>query len=142
MSMQNDRILSADELGEVVSTLARLASRQQNNCDELLRKLETAVNTFESRTVELTRDMPNKIAKRAAQDVVQRIADEVKRSVTDVLQPADAKAQTLLSAMEKAVEEYRRAAGECRSAVLICIIAAAVSAVLLILAMMRMTGIV
>jgi hypothetical protein len=86
MSMQNDRVLSADELGEVVSTLARLASRQQNNCDELLRKLETAVNTFESRTEELTRDMPNEIAKRAAQDVVQRIADEVKRSVTVALQ--------------------------------------------------------
>ena len=84
-----------------------------------------------------------------------RIADEVKQSVKDVLQPADAKAQTLLSAMEKAVEEYRRAAAEClraaaecrrkaRSAVLTCFIAAALSAVLviLILAMMRMAGIV
>jgi hypothetical protein len=152
MSMQNDRVLSADELAELVSTLARLGGRQQRNCDDLLGKLETAMNTFESRTGELTRDMPDEVAKRAAQDVVERIADEVKRSVKDVLQPADAKAQTLLSAMEKAVEEYRRAAAEClraaaecrrkaRNAVLTCFIAAAVSAVLVILAMIRMAGI-
>ena len=153
MSMGNDRTLSAEELAVAASTLVDKATIQQDFCDELLRKLETALNAFDRGITELTRDMPSNIAKQAAGEVVQKIADQVARKVADVLQPAEVKAQTLLSAMEKAVEEYRRAAAECqraaaecrretRSAVLTCVIAAAVSAVLVILAIMRMAGIV
>jgi hypothetical protein len=152
MSMEDDRILSTDELGEVVSTLARVAKRQQYDCDELLRKLETAVNAFESRTdellrkhetavtafesrtTELIRDMPEQIAPRAAEKVIRDIAGLVEHKVANVLQPAEAKVQTLLKEMKdevvecrRAATEYRRAATENRrarwNAVLTCIIA-------------------
>jgi hypothetical protein len=121
----------------LASTLVDAAVAQQENVEKLLDALDRG-----------TTDMPNKIA----HEVVQRIADLVTRKVADVLQPAEAKAQTLLSAMEKAVEEYRRAAAECqraaaqcrretRSAVLTCVIAAAVSAVLVVLNIMKIADI-
>jgi uncharacterized protein YaaW (UPF0174 family) len=138
MSMGNDRTLSAEQLAVAASTLVDRATIQQDTCDELLRKLETALNAFDRSTTELTRDMPNKIAKQAAQDVVQRIADEVKRSVTDVLRPAEAKAQTLLSAMEEAVATYRSAAWRC---IFVACLSGAASAVLVVLAM-KIVGIV
>jgi hypothetical protein len=149
INMRNDQILSAEELedlAETASTLVNLAKQQQFDCDALLRKLETAMNAFESRTTELTLNMPNKIAQQAAQEVVARIDASVARSVADVLRPVETKAQTLLRAMDEAMAEYRRAAAECRrqarNAVLTCIIAAAVSAVLVLLATMKIADIV
>ena len=136
--MRIDRTLSAEHQAKLASALVDAAVAQQEKVEKLLNALDRG-----------TTGMPNKIA----DEVVQRIADLVTRKVAEVLQPAEAKAQTLLSAMEKAAEEYRRAAAECqraaaecrrkaRSAVLTCFIAAALSAVLVILAMMRMAGIV
>jgi hypothetical protein len=139
MSMRIDRTLSAEHQAKLASALVDAAMAQQEKVEKLLNALDRG-----------TTGMPNKIA----DEVVQRIADLVTRKVAEVLQPAEAKAQTLLSAMEKAVEEYRRAAAECqraaaecrreaRSAVLTSVIAAAVSAVLVTLAIiMRMAGIV
>jgi hypothetical protein len=93
----------------------------------------------------LTTEMPNKIAHQAAQEVVQKIADLVTRKVADVLQPAEARVQTLLKAMKDEVAECRRVAAEYRrakrNAVLTCIIASG-SAVLVILVIMMMARIV
>jgi cytosine/adenosine deaminase-related metal-dependent hydrolase len=138
MSMGNDHTLSAEELAVAASTLVRVAKGQQYECDELLDQLKTALKQLEHGTTELTRNMPNKIAQQAAKEVVQTIADLVTQKVADVLQPAEAEARTLLRTMENTVAEYRRAA---RNAVLRCIIAS-VSAVLVVLAMMKMAGIV
>ena len=144
MSMGNDRILSADELGEVVSTLARVAKRQQYDFDELLPKLDTSLIAFERGTTELTRDMPDKIAKQ----VVERIADQVSRSVTDVLRPAEEKAEALLNEVKDAVTTYRSAARDAvetyRSTARHCIIFACVSglvtAVLIVFLAMKLFG--
>jgi uncharacterized protein YaaW (UPF0174 family) len=140
--MGDDRKLSADDLATAVSTLIDEATRQQDVSKELLCQLETARNTLQRGITELTRDMPNKIARQAAQEVVQGVADSITRSVADVLRPAEAKAQTLLSAMEQAAATYRRAA---RHAVVTCIIFAclsgSVSAILVVFAM-KMAGIV
>jgi len=116
-----------EDLAETASTLVDLAKQQRHDCDELLRKLEAAVNAFESRTTELIRDMPKQIAQRAAEIVVRDIADLVAHKVAKVLQPAEAKVQTLLKEMKDEVVECRRAATEYRharwNAVLTCIIA-------------------
>jgi hypothetical protein len=96
MSIGNDRTLSAEELAVAASTLVDKATIQQDFCDELLRKLETALNAFDRGITELTRDMPSNIAKQAAGEVVQKIGDQVARKVADVLQPAEAKTQALL----------------------------------------------
>ena len=141
MSMRSGRTLSPEELGEAVSTLVKVATGQQDDCDALLRRLETAVNDFAERT----RDMPNKIAQQAAQQVVERTADLVAQRVADVLRPAEEQVQTLLRAMEEAVAAYRSAAQDARNAVKTCIIRAciwgSVSACLVVLAM-KMAGIV
>jgi ABC-type nitrate/sulfonate/bicarbonate transport system substrate-binding protein len=137
MSMGDDRTLSAEHQAKLASALVDAASAHQEKVENLLNALDRG-----------TTDMPNKIA----HEVVQRIADLVTQKVADVLQPAEAKAQTLLSQMEKAVEEYRRAAAECqraaagcrreaRSAVLTCVIAAAVSAVLAVFNIMKIAGV-
>jgi predicted phosphoribosyltransferase len=137
MSMGNDHSLSAEDKAAVVSTFIDLAEIQQDNVEKLLDQAKTVLNALDRGIT----DMPNKIA----HAVVQRIADLVTQKVADVLQPAEAKAQTLLKAMEeevaecrRAAVEYRRAAAECRrearNVVLTCIIAAAVSAVLVVLA--------
>jgi predicted esterase YcpF (UPF0227 family) len=141
MSMRIDSTLSAEHQAKLASALVDAAVAQQEKVESLLNALDRG-----------TTDMPNKIAQQAAQEVVQKIADLVTRKVADVLQPAEAKAETLLKAMEdevaecrRAVAEYRRAAAEYRragrNAVLACIIASSCSAVL-ILVMMRMAGIV
>jgi hypothetical protein len=118
-------------------------SPTQRVCDELLRKLETALNALHSSTTKLTNDMPNKIAQQAAKEVVQRIADLVARRVEEVLRPAEGRAQALLSEMKEAAATYRR---EARHAVTTCIIfgslSGAVSGVLVVLAIMKMAGIV
>ena len=145
MSMGNDRTLSPEELGEAVSTLVKVATDQQDDCDALLGNLETAVNDFAERT----RGMPNEIAQQAAKEVVRRIADPVSQSVANVLRPAEEKAQTLLTAMEQASAAYRSAAQDARDAVGTCIIraciwgsASAVLVVLLVVLAMKMFGIV
>jgi hypothetical protein len=109
MSMGNDRILSAEQLALAASTLVDKATSQQDFCDELLRKLETALNAFDDRSKELTRDLPKEIAQKAAQKVVQEVAGSVAQKLADVLQPAESKAQTLLRAMEEAAATYRSA---------------------------------
>jgi hypothetical protein len=145
MSMGNDRTLSAEHQAKLASALVDAAVTQQGNVKDLLAKAETVLNALDRGTTE----MPKKIV----HAVVQRIADLVTQKVADVLQPAEAKAQTLLRAMEaevaecrRAAVEYRRAAAECRrearNAVLTCIIAAAVSAVLVLLAIMKIAGVV
>jgi ABC-type nitrate/sulfonate/bicarbonate transport system substrate-binding protein len=105
MSMRIDRTLSAEHQAKLASALVDAAVAQQEKVEKLL-------NAFDRGTT----DMPNNIA----HEVVQRIADLVTRKVADVLQPAEAKAQILLSAMEKSVEEYRRAAAECQRAAAEC----------------------
>jgi len=148
MSIGNDRTLSAEELAVAASTLVDKATIQQDFCDELLRKLETALNAFDRGITELTRDMPSNIAKQAAGEVVQKIADQVARKVADVLQHAEAKTQALLRAMEaktqtllKEMEEaattYRSAAWQC---IFFACLSGSVSAILLVLAM-KMIGI-
>jgi hypothetical protein len=142
MSMGSDRTLSAEELAEVVSTLVNVAERQQYVCEELLDQLKTALNAFESRTTELTRDMPNEIAQRAAQKVLEGIDASVTRSVTDVLRPVETKAQTLLGAMEEPVAMYRRVAQHwvvrypVSTIIFVACLSGLVSAVLVVLAMM------
>jgi ABC-type transporter Mla subunit MlaD len=141
MNMANDGLLSAEELedlAETASGLVDLAEKQQIICKDLLDNLEKALNALDQGTTELTRDMPSKIAHQAAQEVVKGIADLVAPRVEEVLRPAEARAQNLLSAIDKAVEEYRRAA---RNAVLKSMIAS-VSAVLAVLAIMKMAGVV
>jgi hypothetical protein len=142
MSMGNDRTLSAEDQAALASTLVDLAVIQQDKCKALLGEFETALNAFDCRTTELTRDMPDKIARQAAQKVVADIADFVTRKLEKVLQPAEQRAQNLLRAMDKAVAEYQRAA---RKAVATCIIygctSGLASAVLVVLAM-KMLGIV
>jgi hypothetical protein len=111
--MGNDKTLSAKELedlAETASTLVDLARQQQYDCGELLRKLGTEVNRFESRTAELVRNMPNDIAQQAAKDVVKSIDASVTQSVAAVLGPVETKVQTLLSALEEPVATYRRVA--------------------------------
>jgi hypothetical protein len=106
--MGNDQMREAEELedlAETASTLVDLAKQQRHDCDELLRKLEAAVNAFESRTTELIRDMPKQIAQRAAEIVVRDIADLAAHKVANVLQPAEAKVQTLLKEMKDEVVE-------------------------------------
>src|SRR5690242_5231380 len=101
--MANDRTLSAEEQAVVASTLVDLAETQQDLCNDLLRRLDKAVDDFDQRTVdvadrqeelcdgllrrvdktaddfdqrtkELSRDMPIKIAQQAAKEAVQNIA--------------------------------------------------------------------
>jgi len=145
MSMRIDRTLSAEHQAKLASALVDAAVAQQEKVEKLLNALDRG-----------TTGMPNKIA----DEVVQRIADLVTRKVAEVLQPAEAKAQTLLSAMEKAAEEYRRAAAECqraaaecqraaadcrreaRSAVVTSVIAAVVAVLVTLAIIMRVAGIV
>ena len=138
MSMRIDRTLSAEHQAKLASALVDAAMAQQEKVEKLLNALDRG-----------TTGMPNKIA----DEVVQRIADLVTRKVAEVLQPAEAKAQTLLSAMEKAAEEYRRAAAECqraaadcrreaRSAVVTSVIAAVVAVLVTLAIIMRVAGIV
>jgi len=115
--MEDNRILSAEHQARLASTLLDAAVAQQDNvrnlrskCDAVLGRLEMAMNHFESRTAELTRDMPNRIAQRAAERVVEEISDLVTQKVADVLQPMEARASTLLRAMEEPVATYRRVA--------------------------------
>jgi hypothetical protein len=115
--MENNRTLSAEHQARLASSLLDAAVAQQDNvsnfmgkCDALLGRLETAMNAFESRTAELTRDMPSTIAREAATRVVQEIADLVTQKVADVLQPMEVRAQTLLRAMEEPIAIYRRVA--------------------------------
>ena len=136
--MRIDRTLSAEHQAKLASALVDAAVAQQEKVEKLLNALDRG-----------TTGMPNKIA----DEVVQRIADLVTRKVAEVLQPAEAKAQTLLSAMEKAAEEYRRAAAECqraaadcrreaRSAVVTSVIAAVVAVLVTLAIIMRVAGIV
>jgi hypothetical protein len=138
MSMGNDHSQSAEDKAAVVSTFIDLAEIQQENVKKLLDQAKTALNALDRGITGVTRDMPNKIAHQAAQEVLKGIADLVARRVEEVLRPAETRAQDLLSAIDKAVEEYRRAA---RNAVLKSIIAS-VSAVLVFLAIMKMAGVV
>jgi hypothetical protein len=74
MDMGRYRTLSPEELGEVVSSLVKVATGQQDVCEELLGELKTALNALDCGITELKRDMPNKIAQQAAEKVVKDIA--------------------------------------------------------------------
>jgi hypothetical protein len=139
--MANHRTLSAEDaedLAETASTLVDAAVAQRDNCEAVLRKLETALNAVDRGATQLTRDIPNKIAQQAAQEVVRSIADLVTQKVAEVLQPAEAEARTLLREIKDAAADYRRAK---RDAVLTCIIASAL-VVLVVIAVMKMFGVV
>src|SRR5215471_12200026 len=69
-------MLSAEELedlAETASTLVDLAKKQQYVCDDLLGQLTTMLDALDRGTKEFTRDMPNNIARQAAQEVVKGI---------------------------------------------------------------------
>jgi hypothetical protein len=111
-------MLSAEELedlAQTASTLVDLAKKQQYVCDDLLGQLTTMLNALDRGTKELTRDMPNNIARQAAQEVVkgidasvaQSVDAAVTRSVANVLRPVEAKVQTLLRALEEPVATCR-----------------------------------
>jgi hypothetical protein len=131
-----------EDLADTASTLVDLAKTQLYDCNQLLRKLETEVNRFESRTAELTRNMPPEIAKQAAEDVVKRIDASVTQSVANVLRPVERKAQTLLSELEEPVATYRRVMQHrivqhpIVTIILFAGLSGLVSAVLVVLAMM------
>ena len=121
-------MLSAEELedlAETASTLVDLAKKQQYVCDDLLGQLTTMLNALDRGTKELTRDMPNNIARQAAQEVVEGIDASVARSVeaavtrsvANVLRPVEAKVQTLLRALEEPVATCRYVARHPRRAV-------------------------
>ena len=109
MRMANDRTLSAEDQVALASTLVDAAVAQQDEVEKLLGQAKTVLNA-------LTADIPNKIAHKAAEVVVQKIANLVTQKVADVLQPAEAKVQTLLKAMEDEVAKCQRAAAEYRHA--------------------------
>jgi hypothetical protein len=145
-------MLSAEELedlAQTASTLVDLAKKQQYVCDDLLGQLTTTLNALDRGTKELTHDMPNNIARQAAQEVVKGIDASVARSVdaavtrsvAEVLRPVEAKVQTLLRGMEEPVATFRRVA---RNPVLrypfptviaFACLSGSVSAVLVVLAM-------
>jgi hypothetical protein len=140
MSMANDRTLSAEDQVALASTLVDAAVAQQDEVEKLLGQAKTVLNA-------LTADIPNKIAHKAAEEVVQKIANLVTQKVADVLQPAEAKVQTLLKAMEdevvecqRAAADYRRAAAEYQhareNAVWFCVIAAGSAALVILVIMM------
>ena len=107
--MRNDRIRSPEESAKVASTLVDVAEEQSEFVGKLLDQLKMALEEFDHRTIQLTRDMPNEIAQQAAQKVVQSIADLVTQKVADVLRPVEAEVQRLLREIKNAAAEYRRA---------------------------------
>jgi len=139
--MRNDRIRSPEELARVAGTLVDVAEEQSDVSDKLLDKLKMALEEFDRRTTALTRDMPNNIARPAAAQVVREIADLVTGKVSNVLQPAEARLQNFLTAMEEPLATYRCLARHriVRHPVLSLIIFAClsgfISAVLVVLAM-------
>jgi uncharacterized protein YaaW (UPF0174 family) len=139
MNMGNDRTLSAEHQAKLASALVDAAVVQQDNIEKLLDQLKTAVDALDRGSRELTREMPNQIAKQAAKEVIQEIADSVSRKVADVLQPAEAKAQILLRAMEEAATTYRSAAWRC---IFFACLAGSVSAVVVLVVLVKMLGIV
>jgi hypothetical protein len=136
MSMGNDRDL--EELAATANALVDTAIIHEDLSDKLLRNLETALNALDSARTELTCVMPNEIAQQAAQKVVQSIADLVTRKLENVLEPAEQRAQNLLRAMNKAVEEYQRAA---RKACIICGCTSGLTSAILVVFAMWMLGI-
>ena len=94
----------------MASTLVDLAEEQSECVGKLLDQLRKKLEEFGDRTIQLTRDMPNRIAQKAAERVVEKISDLVTEKVADVLKPMEARASTLLSAMEEQVATYRRVA--------------------------------
>jgi uncharacterized protein YaaW (UPF0174 family) len=113
----------------VASTLVDVAEEQSECAGKLLDQLKMALEEFDRRTIQLTRDMPNEIAQQAAQKVVQSIADLVTQKVADVLRPVEAEAQRLLREMKTAAAEYRRAAWR---VVLVACLSGSASAVLVL----------
>jgi hypothetical protein len=61
-SMRNDRIRSPEESAKVASTLVDVAEEQSEFVGKLLDQLKMALEEFDRRTIQLTRDMPNEIA--------------------------------------------------------------------------------
>jgi hypothetical protein len=138
MSMGNDRALSAEQLAVAANALIDFAKGQQGVCDELLEQLKKDLKAFERGTNELTRDMPTKIARQTAHEVVQSIGDSVRQKVEAVLSPVEAKIQRLLRDIESAAEEYKRVSW--RVLVLVACLSGLVSAVL-VLALAKRIGI-
>ena len=144
MSMGNDRALSTEQLAIAASNLVDLAEERSDFSAKLLDQLQTALEEFNRRTTELTRDMPDKIAKQ----VVERIAGQVSQSAAGVLRPAEEKAQALLIEMKDAVTTYRSAARDAvetyRSTARHCTIFACISGlvtiVLVVFLAMKLVG--